>query len=120
MKIKQAVGSNIVQPVTPPAKVRPIRRDDPHIETEQEKRLREYTEARKRQRRVTFTPKTETQEEIEMARIEGFMTGIGLMASVVAIVAALALIVHYFNWWMLIVIGCVTGIVLCGRELGWW
>lgn len=120
MKIKQAVGSNIVQPVTPPAKVRPIRRDDPHIETEQEKRLREYTEARKRQRRVTFTPKTETQEEIEMARIDGFMTGIGLGAIGTIITVTLALLIHYQGWWVLGLAVSIPGIVFCGRELGWW
>lgn len=112
--------NSIVQPITPAQKTRRYTREEPRIVSQQEQHLQNYAEARRRQRRVTLAPKTETREEMEMARIDGFMTGIGLMASAGAIITALALLVHYFNWWILIVIACITGIAFCGHKLGWW
>lgn len=114
------LDSTRVQPVILPAKVRLVKNSAPDIETEQEKHLQEFIEARKRKSRLTMVPKTETREEIEMARIESLMTGIGLGATGVAVIAALALLIHYQGWWVLGFAIGVPGLAFCGRKLEWW
>lgn len=126
MGIRRAVGMSSyldatrIHPISRPEQVRLVKRDEPDIETEQEKHLQEFIEARKRQSRLTMVPKTETREEIEMARINSLMTGIGLGAGAVVIITGLALLIHYQGWWVLGFAIGVPGLAFCGRKLEWW
>lgn len=79
----------------------------------QAEQLQTWVENRKRERRVQIIPKTDTQHEMELVKIEGVMDGIGITVGVMTVTGILALLVHYVSWWTLPAIASAA-------VLGWW
>lgn len=63
-----------------------------HLDS-QEQHLAKWVEARKRERRLYLVPKTEAQEELEMAKIEGIMDGIGICIGIMTVIGVLVMLI---------------------------
>ncbi|MEN6391057.1 MAG: hypothetical protein ABFD04_11630 [Syntrophomonas sp.] len=85
--ISSYLNNTRVQPVTHSSRPRPLE--------EQEPTQAQWAETRRRERR-----QTELDEELQMMKIEGIMTGVGICAAVLAGIGILALMIYHLNWWV--------------------
>lgn len=80
--------------------------------------LAEWTEARRREGRLTILPNTETQQFIQLQKMIWSMTMIGLTAAAGAVIGIVALMIYHFNWWVIPALISAVGLGILIKKLG--
>jgi len=67
---------------------------------------------------ITLAPKTRYKEELQMAKIEDIMTGVGVSVVIMVCIGILALLIYYVSWWVVpaLVSAAVLGWIIRHKE----